>query len=46
MAAPSLANNNGAFIDPEVRVTGSQEGPLRNLTFAAKDIYDVSLSRL
>jgi Asp-tRNA(Asn)/Glu-tRNA(Gln) amidotransferase A subunit family amidase len=32
----------GAYIDPELRVSGSASGPLSGKTFAVKDLFDVS----
>ena len=42
MASSSGGNSNNAFIDPHLRVQHSGEGPLNGLTFAAKDLFDVS----
>ena len=38
------SNDSGAFIDPDLTISGKQQGPLQGLTFAIKDLYDVGLS--
>lgn len=42
MSARLIHNANNAFIDPELHVQHSGVGPLTGLTFAAKDLFDVS----
>ena len=37
-------NSNNAFIDPDLRVEHIKEGSLTGLNFAAKDLFDVSLT--
>ena len=39
MGAPS--NKNGAFLPEHIVIEGAAAGPLKGLTFAAKDLYDV-----
>ena len=41
VAAPS---DNAIWLMPRVRVEGASEGSLKGLTFAAKDLFDVSLN--
>lgn len=38
--------SNSAYIDADLTIEGNRDGPLCGLTFAVKDMYDVSLSRL
>ena len=38
----SAAETSGAFIDASLRIEGASEGLLKGLTFAVKDMYDVS----
>ena len=42
-AMPARAINTGsnAFIEPDLRIKHSGDGPLSGVTFTAKDIYDV-----
>ena len=39
MGAPD--NKNGAFLPEHIVIEGAAAGPLKGLTFAAKDLYDV-----
>ena len=36
-------SDNATWLEPRVRMEGASEGPLKGLTFAAKDLFDVSL---
>ena len=36
------ALSTSPYIDPDFIVQGSAEGPLKGLTFAVKDLFDVS----
>ena len=42
MAANAVRNDRNAFIDADLRIEHSGDGPLSGLTFAAKDLFDVS----
>lgn len=46
IAAGRMSNNNNAFIDPDIHVEATKPGPLTGLTFAAKDLFDVSQARI
>lgn len=35
-------SGNNAFIDAALQIKATQQGPLTGLTFAAKDLFDVS----
>ena len=37
----AVAKNSGAFLPAPVVLEGAASGPLKGLTFAAKDLYDV-----
>ena len=38
-----MADGIGAFVPgTDIRVDGAAEGPLKGLTFAAKDLFDVA----
>ncbi|KAK9826133.1 hypothetical protein WJX81_007522 [Elliptochloris bilobata] len=39
MAPPD--NRNGAFLPEDIVIEGAASGPLKGLTFAAKDLYDI-----
>ncbi len=34
--------DNATWLEPRLRMEGASEGPLNGLTFAAKDLFDVS----
>ena len=36
--------DSATWVTPRVRMEGASEGPLKGLTFAAKDLFDVSFS--
>ena len=37
------AVSTSPYIDPDFQIKGSAEGPLKGLTFAVKDLFDVRL---
>ncbi|KAG2439098.1 hypothetical protein HYH02_006620 [Chlamydomonas schloesseri] len=41
-SGPSLDDPNNAYIDKGLTVQGAAEGPLKGLTFAVKDLFDVA----
>ena len=43
MSTRAINNGSNAFIEPDLRIKHSQEGLLSGLTFAAKDLFDVSV---
>ena len=40
-SAAAKRAKSGAYIDPDLRFAGNEAGPLKGLTFAVKDLYDV-----
>ena len=42
VALKPMAESNSAYIDAGLAIDGASSGPLSGLTFAAKDMYDVS----
>lgn len=41
-AAAAAPKDYGAYIDRDLAVPGAPTGPLKGLTFAVKDLFDVS----
>ena len=35
------STDNATWLEPRVHMEGASEGPLKGLTFAAKDLFDV-----
>ena len=42
MSTKAVDNSSNGFIDPDLSIEHSGEGSLNGLTFAAKDLFDVS----
>ncbi len=42
-SSPSPDDPNNAYIDKALTVPGAAEGPLKGLTFAVKDLFDVGV---
>ena len=38
------SSDNATWLEPRLRIEGAAEGPLKGLTFAAKDLFDVSFT--
>ena len=40
----TASGDNATWLEPRLRIEGAPEGPLKGLTFAAKDLFDVSFT--
>ena len=40
----TASQDNAKWLEPRLRIDGAPEGPLKGLTFAAKDLFDVSFT--
>ena len=45
MSTRAIDNSNNAYVDPDLWVEHTCEGPLKGLTFASKDLFDVSTAK-
>lgn len=41
MSTRAIDNSSNAYVDPDLRVGHTTEGPLKGLTFASKDLFDI-----
>lgn len=45
MAATQASASTSAYVDPDLEIVGAKDGSLAGLTFAVKDMFDVSSLR-